>query len=216
MNKIKVAIIDDHAILRDALAESLCRYDKIELLGKWATGEEALNNISPDGSFVALVDFQLPGMDGISLTRKLKEKFPSCEVVILSAFTKEDLLFEAFQVGVAGYLSKDSSVAEVINAIRTVDRGQSVIAPGIAKKFLKFCSEAKSGRQGSHVLNDGEIKILELAKDGFANKEIGGRLGLSLSQVKSRFRDICKKLDARDRVHAVVKAIKMGLLCIKD
>jgi DNA-binding NarL/FixJ family response regulator len=212
MEKIKLILIEDQTILRETLAEILQKEDDIEIAGVWESAEDIIDILDDINADVAIVDNFLPGMDGITLTKKIRKKRQDLKIILMSIMTREESIFEAFEAGISGYLSKDVSINELVQSIRSVAYGETVISRQISGSFIKYCSDLKKGKKQQNILSDEQKQIIQLAKDGYINKEISERLEMSLSMVKFNFREICRKLGARDRTQAVIKAIEMNLI----
>jgi DNA-binding NarL/FixJ family response regulator len=212
MNNIKLIVVEDQTILRETLVEVLGREPGIEITGDWGSGEELIDILSQIDLDIAVIDNFLPGMDGITLTRKIKKARPDVRIIMLSVMTREDFVFESLEAGVSGYLPKDVSVNELVQAIKSVGYGETVISSKVSQSFIKYCANLKKDKKQQSLLTDEQLKIIRLAREGHINKEISERLEIPLSTVKFNFREICRKLDARDRTQAVIKAMEMNLI----
>jgi len=212
LEKIKVAIIDDHTILRQVLVKALNMEFDMEVIGSWKTAEEAIEFLERETLDVVILDMKLPGMNGIEATRRIREINPAIKVIILSAFTGNDEIFGAIEAGGLGYLPKDITVEALVDAIRQVYRGYAVLDPTITRIVLERFSDMESRLSNATELTGIEKQILSLASDGCSNKEIAQKMEIKENAVKCHFRDILKKLDARDRTHAVAIALKSGLI----
>lgn len=214
----RLVLVDDHRVLREALARSLDEEADFQVVGSWSEAEQALAFLDSSAFDVALLDYSLPGMDGISATRRMLQDHPEIRTLILSMHCHERLVLEAFEAGVRGFLPKDCSVAELTGAIRTVLQGDTVISPRIASQLIAFCRRLRDGEGGGapNPLTPVQLEILRLAASGYANKEIADRTGLPLNTVKLRLKEIFARLNARDRTHAVLVALRRGLFGLDD
>lgn len=212
MEKIDIVLIEDHAILRESLKDNLEHNTEIRVVGHWDTGEQALPFFFSGKCDVAVIDLALPGMDGITLAKNIKKLNQDINIIILSRSLKEETIFEAFKAGVSAYIPKESGTEELIEAIRKVSKGESVISDRITKKFIQFCTSIDQKNGMDRTLSDIQVTMLQLASEGQANKEIALKLGLPVSSIKNHFREIFEKLNACDRTQAVVIAIKDGLI----
>jgi len=210
VNKIKVGLVDDHAILRQSISKALNGEFDIKVVASWNSGEDALKNFPRNSCDVCIVDLKLPGMNGISLSRKLKEIEPEVKIIILSAYTDEEDIVNSIGAGVLGYLPKDITVEELVEAVRSVFRGDAVLDPSITRIILDKFYEIYGQTRDRHGLSPMELEILSLASSGNSNKMIAARLSLKDGTVKFHFREIFKKLNAKDRTHAVALALKQG------
>jgi DNA-binding NarL/FixJ family response regulator len=228
MKEIDIILVEDHTVFREVLAEALSRDQEFKIVAHYGDAEEALQALPGIRFDVAIIDTFLPGMDGKDLTRKIIEDFPHSKVIILSADNREKSVFEAFAAGAMGYLPKTVSLSHLGCAIKSGSRGDAVIDNELTKNLFRQCAQPTASKtEEEMILSPQEKEILALAKDGHSNKEIAGRMALSVSTIKFRFREICHKLKVKDRVQSIVKGIRLGLikaddsdasgpLCIKD
>ncbi|MGV8118952.1 MAG: response regulator [Candidatus Xenobiia bacterium LiM19] len=209
---IKIIIIEDHEIIRESIELSVERQKDIIVAGKWDKAEDALLFLKDGECDVALVDNMLPGMDGVTFIRQALQLRPALKVIMISMYTHQSIVCQAFENGAYGFFPKDIPISELIEGIRTVFRGESVISPKLTRKLMEYKS-TRGSVNGENSIVSGEQKIiLTMAAKGMGNKEISDKMGCSISNIKHRFSDILKVLEARDRTHAVVKAIKTGLI----
>ena len=165
------------------------------------------------------MDISMPGLNGIEATKQIKAICPSVAVLILSAYDDEQYIFSVLSAGAAGYLLKDVGVADLVEAIRTVYRGDSVLYPTIAKKVLqRFRSDREDGirEQPDELLSERESTVLKLAAKGLSNNAIAHELHLSISTIESHLRSIFNKIGVGSRTEAVIEAMKRGWLNLKD
>lgn len=214
MKSINIVLIEDHAILRESLKDALEHNTEIKVAGHWGSGENALPFFCNGKCDVAVIDLALPGMDGITLAKNIKKLNKDISIIILSMALKEETIFEAFKAGVSAYIPKESGTEELIDAIRKVSNGESVISDRITKKFIQFCTSINEKSEMDKTLSEIQVTMLQLASEGQANKEIALKLGLPVSTIKNQFREIFEKLNACDRTQAVVIAIKEGIISI--
>lgn len=202
---VKVLVVDDNALLRVGLTETIAIEPGLEPVGAAANAEEALElvrRLKPD---VVTMDYQMPGESGVECTKKILAEFPDMKVVLLSVFDSQEDIWQAVQAGVKGYLTKKAGeVEEVLEAIHEVAAGDTYFPASIARKI-----EARSGQAD---LTPREMEVLQLLADGCSNKEIVDRLGIALPTVKLHIINLREKLDAADRTQAVVHAFKRGIL----
>ncbi len=182
----------------------------IDVLGSWNNAEECIESLRKESFDVAVMDMKLIGMNGIEATRKMLEIDPSIKVIILSAFSGDEEVFGAISAGAMGYLPKDVTVEALVDAVRSLYRGHAVLDPSVTHKVLERFSNMKKKISGSPELSNIETQILTLASKGYSNKEIALEMDVKEGAVKSNFREILRKLDARDRTHAVTIALKSG------
>lgn len=207
---IKVLLVDDHNVVREGLRRILDMDPTIEVVGEARSGEEAVVKavaLSPD---VIVMDLKMPGMDGITATREIRQKLPDVNVLVLTLYA-EDFVKQAVEAGVSGYLLKDSDTEQIIQGVHQVYEGLSPIAPSLTRGLVtEFAKLSKSSR--SSVLTPRQVEILKLIAEGESGKTIGERLFLSTSTVKREVRHIFDKLGVNDRAHAVSEAMKRNLI----
>ena len=219
MAKIKVLIADDHAVVREGTRRILEQEPDMEVVGEAGDGEEAVNlatSLKPD---VAIIDIAMPKLDGIEATKRIKAAWPSINILILSAYDDDQFIFSLLEAGAAGYLLKSIRSRELIDAIRAVYSGESVLHPSIARKVLnRFVSASgkQEGQEPSGVLSDREMEVLKLAAKGLSNQDIAEKLYLSIRTVQGHLGHIFNKLQVGSRTEAVVRALKEGWVTLDD
>jgi DNA-binding NarL/FixJ family response regulator len=223
MSSIRVLLVDDQQIVRQGLATILKYAPGIEVVGDAADGEEAVaraRHLEPD---VVLMDLKMPRLGGIPATRQICAELADTHVIILTTYDTDDLVFEGIKAGAKGYLLKDASGETLVDAIRGVVRGESQLDPGVARRvlgeFQRLASRAPSPPArppveavGIEPLTSREEEVLHLLVEGLPNREIGARLHLTEGTVKNYVSAIITKLQANDRTHAVVTALRRGLV----
>jgi RNA polymerase sigma factor (sigma-70 family) len=226
MSSIRVLLVDDQQIVRQGLATILKYAPGIEVAGEAGDGEEAIRlaeELVPD---VVLMDLKMPRLGGIPATRRICATQPDVHVIILTTYDADDMVFEGIKAGAAGYLLKDASSETLVEAIRGVMRGESQIDPGVARAVLdefQRLSAKAPGEAAAKVpdaavepmierLTPREEEVLLLLVEGLSNREIGARLHLTEGTVKNYVSAIIAKLQANDRTHAVVTALRRGLV----
>ncbi|WP_447978962.1 response regulator [Candidatus Nitrospira bockiana] len=217
MERIKVLIVDDHRVVREGLSAILKSKENLEVLGEAQDGQEAVEKartLLPD---VILMDVSMPKMSGVEATRIIKREFPHIGIIALTMYEEQQYIFDLVRAGATGYLLKDSDSAQIVKAIQSVYRGESLIHPSVASKILAEFSllAQKKGKKSSwveHDLTEREITVLRLVADGKTNKEIANTLDLSEKTVKNHVRNIFHKLQVYDRTQAAILAIRKGLI----
>jgi len=206
---IKVLVVDDHNVVREGLRRIIELDDEIEVVGEARNGEEAITktvSLSPD---VVVMDLKMPGMDGITATREIKQRLPNVNILVLTLYA-EDFVKEAVEADVSGYLLKDSDCEQITEAIHQVHAGLSPITlsltRGLVTEFAKLSGNSRSS------LTKRQIEILTLIGEGISSKEISNRLFISASTVKREIRHIFDQLGVNDRSHAVSQAMKRKLI----
>jgi NarL family two-component system response regulator LiaR len=219
MDKIRVLIADDHAVVREGTRQILEQESDIDVVAEAADGEEAVKLAGSSRPDVAIIDIAMPGVDGIEATRQIKSLYPAVAVLILSAYDDDQFVFSLLEAGAAGYLLKSIRGRELIDAVRQVHAGESVLHPAIARKVLNRFVPApdKSVRQKpSDMLSEREIQVLKLATRGLSNQDIADELCLSLRTVQAHLGHIFNKLQVSSRTEAVVHALKQGWVTLED
>jgi len=219
MSTIRVLIADDHAVVREGTRRMLEQETDMEVVGEAGDGEETVKlacELKPD---VAIVDIAMPKLDGIEATKQIKERCPSVTVLILSAYDDDQFIFSLLEAGAAGYLLKSIRSRELIDAVRAVHAGESVLHPSVAKKVLnRFVSSGGKPQvvRSVEVLSDREKEILRLATKGLSNADIAKELCLSIRTVQGHLGHIFNKLQVSSRTEAVVRALKEGWVTLDD
>ncbi len=215
---IRVLLVDDQALFREGLETLLSVYDDIQVVGRAGNGREALDvaaKVRPD---VVLMDVRMPVLDGVRATSLLKKAQPHCRVIVLTTFDDDEYIFEALRSGAVGYLLKDVASVQLVEAIRSAARGESVLEPSVAAKviseFTRVSSMVPSKQMDSLVepLSEREVEILACITSGASNKEIAHQLHIAEGTVKNHITHILGKLGVRDRTQAALKARELGLL----
>jgi len=206
---IRVMLVDDHAVVRSGLAAFLLAYDDLELVGEAASGEEAVRlsqQLRPD---VVLMDLVMPGMDGATATRAIRERCPQIQVIALTSFKERELVQGALEAGAIGYLLKNVTADELADAIRKAHAGRPTLAPEAAQALIQATREPPAP---GYDLTEREREVLALMVEGLSNPEIAERLVVSPSTVKFHVSNILSKLGVAGRTEAVVLAVQSGLV----
>jgi DNA-binding NarL/FixJ family response regulator len=215
---IKVLIADDHKMFRQGLRKLFEIEPDIEIVGEAQQGlevPELVRTLEPD---VVLMDINMPGIDGLEATRRILGENPDCSIIVLTMFREDEHVFDAIKAGARGYVLKDADSVEVIDAIRKVAAGGSILDPAMAGKvFNQFKLMASTSDKGNRDgLTDRELEILTLIAQGASNREIGEKLFLSEKTIKNYITSIFQKLHMNDRTQAAVYALQRGLIAKPD
>ncbi len=209
MEAINILLVDDHQVVREGLRRMLELEADFKVVGEAADAREVLIQMELFSPEVILMDIKMPGVDGIELTRQLKQKHPSCNVIMLTLY--DQYLTQAIEAGAVGYLLKDIKREELIRAIRAVCQGRSPLDLSLSRDHLaELVAPPASTRRFS--LSERELTILRLIADGVTTQEIANQLFLSQASVKRSVRLIFEKLGVRNRSEAVSEAYKRGLI----
>ena len=218
--KLKVIIVDDHALFRRGLEMVLENEKDIEVVGEATDGQQAVDKTSELMPDVVLMDVRMPRRSGIEATQRIKELMPHVKIVVLTNSDEEADLYEAIKAGASGYLLKEISSEEVADAIRSVVQGHSRISPAMASKLLtefQAMSKRTDDRQplAPPKLTERELQILRLVAKGLGNRDIAQQLFISENTVKNHIRNILEKLQLHSRMEAVIYAVREKLFDIK-
>ncbi|MGH2691698.1 MAG: response regulator [Actinomycetota bacterium] len=218
--KLKVIIVDDHALFRRGLEMVLENEEDIEVVGEAHDGQQAVDKTSELMPDVVLMDVRMPRRSGIEATQRIKELMPHVKIVVLTNSDEEADLYEAIKAGASGYLLKEISSEEVADAIRSVVQGHSRISPAMASKLLtefQAMSKRTDDRQplAPPKLTERELQILRLVAKGLGNRDIAQQLFISENTVKNHIRNILEKLQLHSRMEAVIYAVREKLFDIK-
>ncbi len=209
---IRVLIADDHPIVREGLTAILNLEKDLEVVGQASTGVEAVSlagKLRPD---IILMDLQMPEMDGVEAIKRVKEKSPHIEIIILTTYDTDEYIFRGLEAGARAFVLKDVSPTEVVDAIRAVHRGESVLEPRIATRVLDRLGQLSRASVSEEVLSSREVEVLRLVAKGGTNKEIASQLVIGESTVKTHLIHIFNKLGVKDRTEAVAEAVKRGII----
>ena len=214
--KIRVFLCDDHTLFRQGIRQLLELERDIEVVGEANNGFELLDRFKKAHPDVILMDIGMPQMDGVTATQKIKKMFGHSKIVILTVYEDEPHIFDAIKAGAMGYLLKDASVEELLEAIRSVYKGEALVQPAIAAKLLKEFAmldkkRLKNGNKFYDDLTDREKEILRLIALGGTNKEIAQKLVISEKTVKNHISSIFQALHVTNRTQAAIYALDKKL-----
>jgi DNA-binding NarL/FixJ family response regulator len=214
---IRILIVDDQSLFRAGLHTLLDVQPEFEVVGEAENGEEALRLAVQLQPAVVLMDLRMPVMNGAAATRRLHELLPDCHVLVLTTFDDDEDVFEGLRAGAVGYLLKDASSDKLFEAIRSAAQGEYFLQPSITSKvmaeFARLSREARRQPEGLlEPLSEREMDILRLLAQGLSNRVIAGQLVIAEGTVKNHVTSILAKMDAKDRLQAVLKAKSLGLL----
>ena len=208
---IRVVVVDDHALHRDGTRQILEAHPDFQVVGDASSGEVALalvNQLRPD---VVLMDIRLPGINGIEVTRRLTRDHPEVRVLMVSAYDEDEYVRGALEAGAAGYLSKTAPGKELVQAVRAVAGGTSVLQSGLTARLM---GSSRQREPDVADLTEREVAVLGLLAEGLHNREVAARLGISSRTVDRHCDNIYAKLGVGSRTEAVVRAISSRLLTV--
>jgi DNA-binding NarL/FixJ family response regulator len=210
---IRVLVADDQAMVRSGFRLLLARQPDIDVVAEASTGLEAVQKAARFEPTVVLMDIRMPDLDGLEATRQIVATDPSARILILTTFDLDEYVYEALRAGASGFVLKDDPPEQLIAAVRTVAAGDALLSPAVTRRVIdQFARVPRpSPPQELDELTEREREIFVLIADGLSNAEIGERLYISDTTVKTHITHIFQKLGLRDRVQAVVLAYRSGL-----
>jgi len=219
VDKIKILLAEDHVIVREGTRELVQREPDMEVVAEADDGAEAVQLAGKFQPDVVIMDIALPKLNGIEATKQIKALYPATAVLILTAYDNDQYIFALLEAGAAGYLLKTVRGHELIDAIRAVSVGESVLHPKIARKVLsRFMPLATkpSEERVTELLSERELEVLKLAAKGMSNKDIAEELFLSVRTVQSHLANIFTKLDVGSRTEAILCGLRRGWFTLED
>jgi DNA-binding NarL/FixJ family response regulator len=210
--EIRVAIVEDQQHTRDGLAALIAGTDGYRMTGAFASMEAALPRVDASVPDVALLDIGLPGMSGIEGARRLKDRHPDLQILMLTVYADNEHIFEAICAGADGYLLKDAPPSRLLDAIREVRDGGSAMSPQIARKVVRMFQEVAPPRDDRARLTAREMEVLALLSQGHSYKSAAAALDLSFDTIRFHVRNVYEKLHVHSKSEAVLRAFQTGLL----
>jgi DNA-binding NarL/FixJ family response regulator len=211
MPPIRIFIVDDHPVTREGLTAALEVTEEVVVVGEAGSGEEAVEKVRDAHPDVVFMDVRMPGMNGIEATKAIRGVSPDTRVILLTVDESRASISEAIQAGVSGYLLKDASADELVNAARLAVEGKAVIHPQLTRAFIEEVQLAEKQPEAAR-LSKREKEILQKVAYGATTKEVARELGISPHTVKTHLERIFEKLGANDRAQAVAIAIRSGIV----
>ncbi|HXS21301.1 MAG TPA: response regulator transcription factor [Steroidobacteraceae bacterium] len=212
---IRVFLVEDHAIVREGLSNLLALSGDVDVIGAAACAADALTEVPAAKPDVLLLDIKLPDFSGVELIRRLQTRNELPPTLILTTFEDDELLFEGLRAGARGYLLKDISLEQLLEAIREIAHGGNYVKPAITERLLQAARKGESLSRDTPALlplTERETHVLRLLASGYSNREIASALVVSVGTVKNHVSSILGKLGVRDRTRAVLKGLQTGLL----
>ncbi len=219
MEKIRLILVDDHLLVRTGIANILSGESGFEIIGEAADAKEMFDLLKKSLPDIAVLDIALPGMSGIEITKKLHNDFPGIRILILSMHTSEEFIFNAINSGARGYLPKNTSRKELIEAIYAIHRGEEFFAESISNVILKsYIKKARTNLpeddNNEGLLSKREIEVLRLFAEGMTNQEIADKLFISIRTVESHKNHIMARLELKTTVDLVKFAIRNNIVLL--
>jgi DNA-binding NarL/FixJ family response regulator len=206
---LSLLLADDHTMVRQSMRQSM-EAEGFTIVGEAGDGEEAVRlaeTLTPD---VVLMDVSMPVLDGVEATKRIKERRPAIQVVMLTMHADTDVIRRALKAGAVGYLTKDCSIDDVARAVRLAASGETALSVELAAALLREGS--KVTEEGAPALSSREVEVLQLIAEGSSPPEVAAALFISVKTVKNHLSNIYEKLDARDRTQAVLKGLRIGII----
>ncbi|PKM51178.1 MAG: DNA-binding response regulator [Firmicutes bacterium HGW-Firmicutes-7] len=216
MNKIRILIADDHLMVREGLKQLIELEEDIVVVAQAGDGKEAIQKIVKYSPDVVLLDINMPIMNGLEVIKYLKSEKIDANILMLTLHNEVEYLFKAVEIGVKGYVLKDSEADVLIKAIREIYKGDSYIQPNMAAKLFQKMNDQSEKTSTCDKLTKRELEVLKLITEGLLNKEIAHMLCISEKTVKNHISNIFKKIEVSDRTQAAVFAIKNKVVDVFD
>lgn len=217
MSKIRIVIADDHDIVRTGIRMMLAAEEDMEIVGEASDGREAIylvRDLKPD---VVVMDVQMPDMNGIEATRRIRQEVPECAILALTIHEDEQYFFQMLDAGVLGYVPKRAAPEDLVKAIRVVNRGQVFLYPSMASALVTdYLTRMEQGEEESDILTEREREVLTLIAQGMLNREIADRLTISVKTVERHRENIMNKLNLHSRTELVKYAIRKGFIDLEE
>jgi DNA-binding NarL/FixJ family response regulator len=221
MGKIRVLIVDDHPVVLEGLRTMLSTDRNIEVVGEAGDGAEAVAMVEDKEPNVVLMDIRMPNMDGVQATRRIKHQSPTTAVIVLTMYDTDAYVVDAVRAGASGYLLKDATREMVLDTIRAVNSGATLIKTSLLTEAISSLVHSREGHQpveaappkgGIEQLTAREREVLKLAAVGYSNKDIAKELNITQDTVKKHMQSILGKLHASSRIHAAIQATRAGII----
>ncbi len=218
MEPIRIVLAEDHLLMREGTRRTLEQYPDLTVVGEAENGEQALElleRLQPD---VAILDIRMPKLNGIEVVRRMKDCCPNTKALMLTAYDDDDYILALMEAGASGYLLKTAQARELVDSVRGVHFGESVLDPAIAVKIARLWAQRgiSTERGPTEQLSPRELEVLGLAAKGLRNKAIADNLGISVRTVEGHFNGIFVKLNVSSRIEAVLYAVSRHLVTLNE
>jgi two-component system, NarL family, response regulator LiaR len=218
IDTIRILLAEDHTVVREGLKELIQREEDMEVIGEASQGEEAVHMAQTFQPDIVIMDIAMPGINGIEATKKIKQSYPSISVLILTAYDNEEFILATIEAKAAGYMLKNVRGQDLLNAIRAVYAGDSVLHPSITAKVLKHIGPLKNNatQKNKKVLSVRELQVVKLGARGLLNKEIASELDLSVRTIQTHWRNIFIKIGVSSRLEVIMYCLKQDWISLDE
>jgi len=213
MKKIKIILVDDHRLIRDGIKSLLTGTNDLEIIGEASDGKELFQKLTSLNPDLLIIDISLPDISGIEITKTICRDYPAIKVLMLSMYNSEDFIFNSIKAGAKGYLPKNTSRNELLEAIYAIQSGEDFFSESVSKTMLRSyirraTDDEKPTDKSNEILTTREIEVLKLYVEGLINKEISDKLDISIRTVETHKNHIMRKLGLKSTVEMVKFAIR--------
>ena len=216
MKKIRTLVVDDQTVVREGLAAILANYSDIEVIGQAADGIQAMVIIKKEKPDVVLLDMVMPNQDGLTTIPKIREVAPNTRILVVTAFAENDLVYQAIKAGALGYILKDATRDQLLQAIRDVDQGRASLQPSIAVKLIQEINHPTELIYTADPLTRRELETIRLIARGLSNQEIADKLVVNERTIAKYVSSILDKLQLANRTQAALYALREGISGLHD
>jgi NarL family two-component system response regulator LiaR len=216
MKKIRLLVVDDQTVVREGLAAILTNYSDIEVIGQAADGIQAVEIIKKEKPDVLLLDMMMPNQDGLTTIPKVREVSPNTRILVVTAYAENDLVYQAIKAGALGYILKDATRDQLLQAIRDVDQGRASLQPSIAVKLIQEINHPTELIYTADPLTRRELETIRLIARGLSNQEIADKLVVNERTIAKYVSSILDKLQLANRTQAALYALREGITGLND
>lgn len=219
MERIRVVLADDHALVRQGITRFLEEAGEIVVVAEAEDGERALELVAEYKPDMAILDIRMPKLSGLDLARRIRAEHPQVKILVLTAYDDDPYVFALLKAGVDGYILKTADSTQLIQAVRQIMEGEAALDPGVAKRLMKRVASGRVTLGDDEVVErptDRELEVLRLAGKGLTNRAIGRELGISDRTVQGHLARVYEKLHVSTRTVAVLKAVQAGWITVDD
>ena len=216
MKRIRTLVVDDQTVVREGLAAILANYQDIEVIGQAGDGIQAMEIIRKEKPDVVLLDMVMPNQDGLTTIPKIREVAPNTRILVVTAFAENDLVYQAIKAGALGYILKDATRDQLLQAIRDVDQGRASLQPSIAVKLIQEINHPTELLYTADPLTRRELETIRLIARGLSNQEIADKLVVNERTIAKYVSSILDKLQLANRTQAALYALREGITGLND